>query len=68
MKALTLIERKIKAGEELNKTDLIFLYEINAQIEGFGDMQRDGINQARGYDNADQSCAFVKQGMCRKHR
>jgi len=36
MKQLTLLERKTKAGEELTKDDLIFLYEINSKIEGFG--------------------------------
>ena len=36
MKQLTLIDRKSKADEELSKDDLIFLYEINSKIEGFG--------------------------------
>ncbi len=36
MKKLTLIDRKTKTGEELLKDDLIFLYEINSKIEGFG--------------------------------
>lgn len=40
MKQLTFIEGKVKKGEELSKTDLIFLYEINSKIEGFG-YQRD---------------------------
>lgn len=40
MKYLTFIENKIKAGDELFKDDLIFLYEINFKIEGFG-YQRD---------------------------
>jgi len=36
MKQLTAIDKKTKAGEELNKDDLVFLYEINNPIEGFG--------------------------------
>lgn len=40
MKTLTAIERKSKAGETLTKDDLVFLYEVDAPIEGFG-YQRD---------------------------
>lgn len=36
MKKLTLIDNKTKAGKELIKDDLIFLYEIDSKIEGFG--------------------------------
>ncbi len=36
MKLLTEIEKKTESGEELIKEDLIFLYEIEHQIEGFG--------------------------------
>lgn len=36
MKTLTIIENKTKKGQELSKTDLVFLYEINSPIEGFG--------------------------------
>ena len=40
MKTLTDIERKTKADAKLTKNDLIFLYEMNQPIEGFG-YQRD---------------------------
>lgn len=40
MKLLTEIEKKTKLGQKLNKDELIFLYEINSTIEGFG-YQRD---------------------------
>jgi len=40
MKLLTAIENKVKAKQQLSKDDLIFLYEINDTIEGFG-YQRD---------------------------
>ena len=33
---MTEIENKNKSGTPLNKEDLIFLYEINSKIEGFG--------------------------------
>jgi len=40
MKRLTEIDNKNKEDKSLNKEDLIFLYEINSPIEGFG-YQRD---------------------------
>ena len=36
MKRMTEIEKKTKAREELSKDDLVFLYEIDSKIEGFG--------------------------------
>lgn len=36
MQMLTYIERKTRAGQQLNKNELVFLYEINGSIEGFG--------------------------------
>lgn len=36
MKLLTVIENKTKADKPLSKEELIFLYEINSPIEGFG--------------------------------
>lgn len=36
MKRMTEIERKTKANQELSKEDLVFLYEIDSKIEGFG--------------------------------
>jgi hypothetical protein len=36
MKRLTEIEKKTKKGEELSSEDLIFLYEIDSKIQGFG--------------------------------
>ncbi|MEK7076984.1 MAG: hypothetical protein AAB967_02015, partial [Patescibacteria group bacterium] len=35
MKVLTAIEKKTQKGEALTKDDLVFLYELNAPIEGF---------------------------------
>ena len=36
MKLLTKLENKTKANQPLSKDDIIFLYEINSPIEGFG--------------------------------
>lgn len=36
MKQLTALELKTKTGEQLTREDLIFLYEIDSQIKGFG--------------------------------
>lgn len=36
MKRLTEVERKAKKGEPLSKEDLVFLYEIDSKIQGFG--------------------------------
>jgi len=36
MKRVTKIEDRYKAGEELSKEDLSFLYELDEKIEGFG--------------------------------
>ena len=40
MKMLTEIDKKTKAGEQLNKDNLVFLYEIENNIQSFG-YQRD---------------------------
>jgi hypothetical protein len=36
MKRMTEIEKKTKAGTQLSKDELEFLYEVNSKIEGFG--------------------------------
>jgi hypothetical protein len=36
MKLLSLIEKKMASDQDLTKDELIFLYEINSPIEGFG--------------------------------
>ena len=36
MRKLTAIEKKVKKGESLSQKDLLFLYEVNGGIEGFG--------------------------------
>jgi len=36
MKQLTAIKKKVNQGQELDRNELVFLYEINSPIEGFG--------------------------------
>lgn len=36
MRLLTEIENRVKQGQDLSRPELIFLYEINSPIEGFG--------------------------------
>ncbi len=36
MRQLTVIEKKIRAGQDLTQPELVFLYEIDDKIQGFG--------------------------------
>jgi len=47
MKTLTEIEKKIKTNQELIKEELIFLYEIDDKIQGFGYDQDPRIKEIR---------------------
>lgn len=47
MKMLTAIDAKVKQDDELSKDDLIFLYEINTPIEGFGYQKDPRIKELR---------------------
>ncbi len=47
MKQLTMIENKIQKKEELNRTDLVFLYEIDSAIQGFGYQKDPRIQEIR---------------------
>ncbi|HEY1074725.1 MAG TPA: hypothetical protein VGE59_03450 [Patescibacteria group bacterium] len=59
MQMLTYIEKKTKAGHELNKDDLVFLYEINSTIEGFGYDRDPRIAELRAERNPDQDAPIV---------
>lgn len=59
MKSLTVIERKSQAGQPLTKDDLIFLYEINAQIEGFGYQKDPRIEEIRKARNPKEDAPIV---------
>ncbi|MDP3725101.1 MAG: hypothetical protein Q8R20_01370 [Nanoarchaeota archaeon] len=45
MKCLTVLENKMKKGQELDKEDLRFLYEMDSQIQGFGYRKDPRINE-----------------------
>ncbi|KKR07242.1 MAG: hypothetical protein UT32_C0014G0001 [Parcubacteria group bacterium GW2011_GWC2_39_14] len=47
MKQFTAIENKIQKGQELNRTDLVFLYEIESPIQGFGYQKDPRIQEIR---------------------
>ena len=59
MKRLTAIEKKTKQGEKLVKGDLIFLYEINSPIEGFGYQRDPRIEELRKYRNSKEDAPIV---------
>ena len=59
MKRLTEIDQKNKKGEELTKEELIFLYEINGKIEGFGFGQDPRIKEIREKRNIKSDLSFI---------
>ncbi len=59
MKALTAIEKKVKRNEALSKDDLIFLYEINTPIEGFGYQRDPRIEELRKQRNPEEDMPIV---------
>ena len=65
MKKLTVIEKKIKKGDNLIKDDLIFLYEIDSKIEGF-DYRDRRIAELRATRNTEEDMLVVLD--CTKER
>ncbi len=59
MQRLTKIEEKTKSNQELSKEDLIFLYEINNKIEGFGYDKDPRIEEIRSQRNMKSDCAVM---------
>jgi len=59
MKELTIINKKTKAGEELTKDELIFLYEINGKIQGFGYQNDPRIAEIRATRNPKEDAPIV---------
>lgn len=59
MKTLTDIERKAKAGAKLAKDDLVFLYEIDQSIEGFGYNRDPRIAELRSARNPQEDMPIV---------
>ena len=59
MKQLTSLEKKTKAGEQLTKDDLVFLYEIDHPIEGFGYQTDPRIKEIRDTRNPEADMLMV---------
>ncbi len=59
MKHLTIIEKKSKSDQELTKDDLIFLYEIDSPIEGFGYQKDPRIKELRDKRNPKEDAPIV---------
>ncbi|MBI3589729.1 MAG: hypothetical protein HY093_04960 [Candidatus Liptonbacteria bacterium] len=59
MKFLTAIENKVKSGRGLQKDDLVFLYEINGKIEGFGYQRDPRILELREQRNPEEDMPVV---------
>ena len=59
MKYLTLVEKKTKTGQQLNKEDLTFLYEINSPLEGFGYQRDPRIAELRAKRNPEEDMLVV---------
>lgn len=59
MKRLTVIEKKTKTSQELTKDDLIFLYEIESKIEGFGYERDPRIEEIRSQRNPKKDAPIV---------
>lgn len=59
MKFLTEIENKIKARQKLNKNELVFIYEINSKIEGFGYQRDPRIEEIRKSRNPKEDAPIV---------
>lgn len=59
MKALTEVENKVKTKQELTSQDLVFLYEINSQIEGFGYKRDPRIDELRSQRNPQEDMPII---------
>jgi hypothetical protein len=59
MRLLTNIENKTKEGQNLTAQDLVFLYEINSPIEGFGYQKDPRIVELRSQRSAEEDMPVV---------
>lgn len=59
MKQLTEIDKKVKANQQLTKDELIFLYEINLPIQGFGYQKDPRIEEIRKTRDPKQDAPIV---------
>lgn len=59
MRMLTAIEKKEKLGMDLTRAELVFLYEINSKIEGFGYERDPRIEELRSERNPKEDAPVV---------
>ncbi|MBU2220080.1 hypothetical protein KJ665_02965, partial [Patescibacteria group bacterium] len=59
MKLLTEIDNKVKQKKPLTKEDIVFLYEINEKIEGFGYQRDPRIEEIRNQRNPQEDVVIV---------
>lgn len=59
MKHVTEIENKVKEGQELSAQDLVFLYEMDSQIEGFGYGKDPRVEELRSQRNPNEDIPIV---------
>lgn len=59
MKMLTLLDQKHEQDEPFNKNDLVFLYEINSSIEGFGYQTDPRIAELRKGRNTEEDMLVI---------
>lgn len=59
MRHVTEIENKVREGQELSAQDLVFLYEIDSQIEGFGYRKDPRIEELRSQRNPNEDMPVV---------
>ncbi len=59
MKMLTTVENKSKLGQKLNKEELVFIYEINGDIQGFGYERDPRIAEVRELRNPVEDAPIV---------
>lgn len=61
MKALTLLEKKTAKNERLTKEELVFLYEINSKIQGFGYKDDPRTKELRNKRNPKEDAPIVME-------
>jgi len=59
MKFLSVVEKKIKSDVALSKDELIFLYEIDAKIEGFGHLADPRVAELRSQRDPKEDAPIV---------
>ena len=59
MKLLTQIENKTKKGQKLTRDDLVFLYELDSKIEGFGYQIDPRIEEIRNQRNPQEDMLIL---------